>query len=308
MALTTYVMEGGVGKNIAFTSILNELAEKHGEPVQIWTPHFQVFSGNPLVKMVFDSMSIPIDDPRIAESDDIVFFEPYKSNFVKGDQHLIESFCELSGVPYTPAMRPVLYTDQLKPAARKWLKQNKITGQFIVIQFTGGQPPQNFMMNNAIQYQSSNEGRNYHPYLVNTVLALLREKYPNVPVVDCTLPNEPGYPGTIKCTEHWTVINEILKMSSGFIGVDSSVQHMCAASNVPGVVIWGNTRWTQFGWNHHKNMTFHQKKPFNDYVKADINDPRNIMVNPEEIVKVFSEEVFDKKIEANQVICASPTE
>jgi hypothetical protein len=32
------------------------------------------------------------------------------------------------------------------------------------------------------------------------------------------------------------------------------------------------------------------------------------MVNPEEIVKVFSEEVFDKKIEANQVICASPTE
>ena len=308
MSLTTYVMEGGVGKNVIFTSILNDLVEKHKEPVQILTPHYQVFSNNPLVKMVFDSMSIPIDDPRIAESDNIVFFEPYKSNFSKGDQHIVESFCELSGVAYLPTMRPVLYTDHFKIAAKKWLKQNKITDKFIVVQFTGGQPPQNYIMNNSIQYQSSNEGRNYHPYLANTVIAMLKQKYPNVPIVDCTLPNEPGYLGTIKCTEHWTVINEILKLSSGFIGVDSSIQHMCAASNVPGVVIWGNTRWTQFGWMHHKNLTFHQSKPFNDYFKADINDPRNIMVKPEDVVQVFSEEVFDKRVEPDQVMCAFKSE
>jgi len=302
MALNTYVLEGGVGKFVAFSAILNSLVEKTGEPVQIWGPHFQVFSGNPLVKLTFDAQTIQLDDPRITESQDIVYVEPYKNNFVKGDEHVIESFCAITGIDYDPLMQPVLYTDTAKPQARKWLKDNGIKGKYIVVQFTGGQAPMNYAP--GVNYTSSNPGRNYPPYFVNQTLEILRRELPDVAVIDATLPNEPQFPGTIKCAEHWTVINELLKTSAGFISIDSCLPHFSATTGKQGVVIWGNTRWTQFGWTHNKNLTFHQKTRYNDAFKMDINDPRNLLVDPAYVANVFLNDVFDKP-NAEEVACAS---
>ena len=71
MSLDTYVVEGGIGKCVMFTSLLPKLAERAGGPVQIVTPYIDVFRDNPLVKMCYDESSIPMDDPRILESDNI---------------------------------------------------------------------------------------------------------------------------------------------------------------------------------------------------------------------------------------------
>jgi len=298
----TYILEGGVGKFVAFSSILPALAEKNGGPVQIWGPHYQVFANNPHVKTSFDSATIFLEDPRIASSKNIVYVEPYKSNFMKGDQHLVESFCEIVGVDYDRSMRPVMYTEEVRPEAKKWLKDVGVTGKYIMIQFSGGQPTMNYAPN--VQYQSSNPGKNYSPYFVNYIIMRLQELYPDVAIIDATLPNEPAFPGTIKCDQHWSIINELLKNSSGFIAIDSCLQHFSAAAGIPGVVIWGNTRWTQFGWTHHKNMTFHSSERFNDPFKIDINDPRNIMVDPGEVLDVFVNDVFDKKVNDDEVLCA----
>lgn len=290
--LNTYVLEGGLGKHVAFTALLPKLVEKAGQPVQVWSPYVDVFAGNPNVAMAYDMGSIPIDDPRILASDNIIYVEPYKNNFAKGDQHLIESYCELLGVEYDVSMKPELFTDSAKPEAIKWLKANNIKGDFILVQFTGGQSTVGFDANNPY-VGGSNQLRNYPPYFAQGVVNTILEKHPNLTIIDCTLPNEPGLMGTVKCAEYWPVIVELAKKAKGFLGIDSAVQHFCAATATPGVVIWGNTRWTQFGWMHHQNLSFLMSKP-NDYIKIDIADPRNIMVDPGVVYQVLEEHVMNQ--------------
>ena len=184
MSLDTYVVEGGIGKCVMFTALLPKLAERAGGPVQIVTPYIDVFANNPLVKMVFDESTIPMDDPRILESDNIHYSEPYKSNFVKGDWHLVEAYCKLHGIEYDPGMRPQMYTNHIKEDAQKWLDDNNIK-KFIMVQFTGGQTPIGWSPDS--QYVSSNAGRNYHPFFAQGIVNALLEKFPDTTIVDTTI-------------------------------------------------------------------------------------------------------------------------
>lgn len=285
--LNTYIIEGGIGKCTAFTSLIPKLVEKAGQPIQIWTPYVNCFAGNPGVKMAFEQQTIPLNDPRILQSDNIHYCEPYKSNFVFGKEHIIESYCKLFDVPYDKDMKPVLYTDEYQEAIDKWLEENNITGQYMLVQFTGGQTPVGF--NEQNQYISSNPGRNYHPHLAQEVINKLKERYPSVTILDVTLPNEPSYLNTIKCPLPWPAIHQLLKSARGFICIDTCLNHFSACIEKKGVVIWGNTRWTQFGYDHNINLHYHMdNNQWNDMVFNE-NDPRNTMIDPEKVFRAYVE-------------------
>ena len=291
--LNTYVVEGGVGKCTAFTALIPELRKK--SEVQIYTPYIDCFAGNPDVKLALEQ-TLPIQDPRIMQSDNIYYCEPYKSNFQFGRQHIIESYCEHHGVNYNPSMKPKLYTEQHKDSVDKWLKDKEI-GKYILIQFSGGQPKWNYAEN--VQYQNINPNRNYQPFLAQQVINYLKEEYKDTTIIDCTLPNEPGYLNTIKCDLHWAQIHELLKGAAGFISIDSCLQHFSASTGTPGVVIWGSTRWTQFGYSHNKNLHFHMGNRWNESKFID-SDPRNNMVESKIVIDNF------KKLDKTKpVACAT---
>jgi len=291
--LNTYVVEGGVGKCTAFTALIPELRKK--SEVQIYTPYIDCFAGNPDVKLALEQ-TLPIQDPRIMQSDNIYYCEPYKSNFQFGKQHIIESYCEHHGVKYSPSMRPKLYTEQHKESVDKWLKDKEI-GKYILIQFSGGQPKWNYA--DGAQYQNINPNRNYQPFLAQQVINYLKEEYKDTTIIDCTLPNEPGYLNTIKCDLHWAQIHELLKNAEGFVSIDSCLQHFSASVEKAGVVIWGSTRWTQFGYSHNKNLHFHMGNRWNESKFID-SDPRNNMVEPKIVIDNF------KKLGKNvNVACAT---
>jgi len=291
--LNTYVVEGGVGKCTAFTALIPELRKK--SEVQIYTPYIDCFAGNPDVKLALEQ-TLPIQDPRIMQSDNIYYCEPYKSNFQFGKQHIIESYCEHHGVKYSPSMRPKLYTEQHKESVDKWLKDKEI-GKYILIQFSGGQPKWNYA--DGAQYQNINPNRNYQPFLAQQVINYLKEEYKDTTIIDCTLPNEPGYLNTIKCDLHWAQIHELLKNAEGFVSIDSCLQHFSASVEKAGVVIWGSTRWTQFGYSHNKNLHFHMGNRWNESKFID-SDPRNNMVEPKIVIDNF------KKLGKNKhVACAT---
>ena len=291
--LNTYVVEGGVGKCTAFTALLPKLKKK--SEVQIYTPYIDCFAGNPDVKLALEQ-TIPLQDPRIMASDNIFYCEPYKSNFQFGKQHIIESYCEHHGVEYDKSMRPKLYTEQHKESTDKWLKDNKID-KYILIQFSGGQPRAGFDVNN--QYQNINPNRNYQPFLAQQVVNMLLEEYKDTTIINCVLPNEPHYQGTIRCDLHWAQIHELLKGAEGFVSIDSCLQHFSASTGTPGVVIWGSTRWTQFGYSHNKNLQFHMEDKW-DETKFIDSDPRNNMVEPKLIIDEYKK--LDK---TKQVACAT---
>jgi ADP-heptose:LPS heptosyltransferase len=291
--LNTYVVEGGVGKCTAFTALIPELRKK--SEVQIYTPYIDCFAGNPDVKLALEQ-TLPLQDPRIMQSDNIYYCEPYKSNFQFGKQHIIESYCEHHGVKYSPSMRPKLYTEQHKESVDKWLKDKEIS-KYILIQFSGGQPRAGFNFSN--QYTNINPNRNYQPFLAQQVINYLKEEYKDTTIIDCTLPNEPGYLNTIKCDLHWAQIHELLKNAEGFVSIDSCLQHFSASVEKAGVVIWGSTRWTQFGYSHNKNLHFHMGNRWNESKFID-SDPRNNMVEPKLVIDEYKK--LDKK---KPVACAT---
>ena len=113
------------------------------------------------------------------------------------------------------------------------------------------------------------------------------------------MPNEPHYQGTIRCDLHWAQIHEMLKGAEGFISIDSCLQHFSASAEKHGVVIWGSTRWTQFGYSHNKNLQFHMKDKWNETKFID-SDPRNNMVEPKLVIDEY------KKLDKNKpVACAT---
>tara|TARA_R100000995_G_scaffold55708_1_gene27423 strand:- start:2842 stop:3720 length:879 start_codon:yes stop_codon:yes gene_type:complete len=291
--MNTYIVEGGIGKCVAFSALLPELRKK--SEVQIYTPYIDCFANNPNVKMAYES-TIPLQDPRIMASDNIYYCEPYKSNFQFGKQHIIESYCEHHGVKYNSSMRPKLYTDQHKESVDKWLKDNEI-GKYIMIQFSGGQPKWNYGDN--VQYQNINPNRNYQPFLAQQVVNMLLEEYKDTTIINCVLPNEPHYRGTIRCDLHFSQIHEMLKGAEGFVSIDSCLQHFSASAEKHGVVIWGSTRWTQFGYSHNKNLHFHMGKKWDESKFID-SDPRNNMVDCKIIVDQY------KKLDRSKnVACAT---
>lgn len=281
--LNTYIIEGGIGKCTAFTALIPKLAKKAGQGIQIYTPYIDCFAFNPDVLMAYEQ-SLPLSDPRIMASDNLFYCEPYKSNFMFGKQHLIESYCEHFNVEYDSAMSPKLYTSHLKPRAEKWLKENNITSEYMLIQFSGGQTPVGWSANNI--YASHNPGRNYPHYLAQKVVSQLKEIFPEVAIIDATLPNEPGYDGAVKCTEHWAVIHELLKKAKSFISIDSCLNHFSISTKTRGVVIWGSTRWTQYGYAQNTNLQYFMTQDW-DESKFDAEDPRNILVDPSAVVEAY---------------------
>jgi hypothetical protein len=291
--MNTYIVEGGIGKCVAFSALLPELRKK--SEVQIYTPYIDCFANNKNVKMVYES-TIPLQDPRIMASNNIYYCEPYKSNFQFGKQHIIESYCEHHGVKYNSSMRPKLYTDHHKESVDKWLKDNEIE-KYILVQFSGGQAKWNYGDN--VQYQNINPNRNYQPFLAQQVINMLLEEYKDTTIINCVLPNEPHYQGTIRCDLHFAQIHEMLKGAEGFVSIDSCLQHFSASAEKHGVVIWGSTRWTQFGYSHNKNLQFHMGKKW-DEAKFIDSDPRNNMVDCKIIVDQYKK--LDK---SKQVACAT---
>jgi hypothetical protein len=229
-------------------------------------------------------------------SDNIFYSEPYKSNFQFGKQHIIESYCEHHGVEYTPSMVPKIYTTHHKDSVKEWLTKNEI-GKYIMVQFSGGQPQAGFNASN--QYTNINPNRNYQPYLAQQVVNMLREEYKDTTIINCVLPNEPHYNDTIRCDLHWTQLHEMLKDAEGFVAIDSCLQHFSPSANKAGVVVWGSTRWTQFGYEHNKNLQFHMGNEWNE-AKYNDSDPRNNMVEPKLILDSY------KKLDTTKpVACAT---
>jgi hypothetical protein len=291
--LNTYVVEGGVGKCTAFSALIPKLKEK--SEIQIYTPYIGCFASNPDVKLVLEQ-TLPLQDARIMASDNIFYCEPYKSNFQFGKQHIIESYCEHHGVEYDKSMLPKLYTTHHKDSVKEWLTKNEI-GKYIMIQFSGGQPQMGFNASN--QYTNINPNRNYQPYLAQQVVNMLREEYKDTTIINCVLPNEPHYNDTIRCDLHWTQLHEMLKGSEGFVAIDSCLQHFSPSANKHGVVIWGSTRWIQFGYSHNKNLQFHMEDKWNETKFID-SDPRNNMVEPKLVIDEYKK--LDK---TKQVACAT---
>lgn len=286
--VNTYIVEGGLGKCVSFSAVIDSLVKKDNDKIQIYTPYHEIFANNPKVKLVFDANTINIQDERILSSSNIINCEPYKTNFLKGEEHIIERYCKILGIKYDVEMRPKLFTEYVKQQADKLLEDNQIYGKYMIVQFSGGQSLINKITNSV--YNNSDPGRNYPFWLAQSLINKLKQDNPDRTILHFGFSNEPRYDNVTMLETAVPIWHEIAKKSEGFIGIDSCLNHLSSSAEMNGVVIWGSTRFNQFGYSNNVNINYYFQDNWEEN-KFNALDPRNIMVDPDTIMELYKEKI-----------------
>jgi hypothetical protein len=251
--LNIYIIEGGIGKNISFTALIEPLYKKLGEKIIVISAYPEVFFNNPFVhrSLTFNTPNVYEDIIQNKENK-VINFEPYWDNeFIKGSNHIIDIWArEFELTEYTKEPKIYLTKDQ-KDFAKEFKKKN---GDFILVQFTGGQSPYSYDPKKP--FKNNGQVKDYENAKAQEIVDYINVNFPHIKVVDYSLKNEgAGLRGAMGLDLPYSVYGALLAESSGIIGIDSSLQHMAAAVGRSGIVLWGATGPHQFGYEIHNNLS-----------------------------------------------------
>ncbi len=282
VATTTYIVEGGLGKHIMFSAMINALAKKSKAGViNICSAYPDVFAWNDKVQASFN-----LDmqrSPQFKElTKELVYREPYKSNFqVDGDGHLLKYWAKELGIKWDPEWTPTNINVQDEAILSRVNGLREELGDFIVVQFTGGQAPIGFNPDSEYQNNHMQLQRNYPYAFAETLVNKIKAEWPGLNVVDFSLPNEhPGYSQAGRIELPYVGYSELVKHAKAVIGIDSSLLHMASAAGTKGIGIWGGCPAWQFGWPNMVELTNFD----GDRKRFDPNDPWSVSVGSGEVV------------------------
>jgi hypothetical protein len=288
---------GGVGKHIAFTSLLPLLKNKY-EKIYVSTAYPDLYYGNPYINEI---------NPRIdksfykniilKDSTKIVMTDPYDYEpFIKKEIHLLQAWANLCDIKIDNPMnlKTELYmnenekftVDKVVNEIREMTKD-----KFIMIQLNGGQSPHNFEQQGREEFSFFNEGSKRHypfDYYVELVKKL-KDKYPDHTILRYGLMNEPipyeigKMVATMQPAVHYKNYYWLSKYAEHIICIDSSLQ-LITSGVKSSIVIWGDTKPEHFGYSIHKNLveknedTMSYCRPFGEF-NQDVKFP-----NPDKVI------------------------
>ncbi|MGH1460647.1 MAG: hypothetical protein ACRBB6_01300 [Neptuniibacter sp.] len=259
-----YTIKGGIGKCVAFTALIEQLAKKDGKKIVVGAGYPGVFNAHPNVAGTLKGITEQAITPVADQFDNIVWREPYVSNYCKGNSHILDEWAKLYGMKPLKGggynSRPDLVVPEGFQKQSEELK-SRIEKPFFIVQWTGGQPPNNF--NNKKKYPDNylTKGRNVRNY--QEIMLALAEEYPDHQFLIFALPNEPiEVPASLKsrvlrAKAGVLAFADLLRSADSFIALDSCLQHFGAARQIDkkGVVLWGQTtRPERIGYSCHTNL------------------------------------------------------
>lgn len=259
-----YTIKGGIGKCVAFTALIRKLAARDGKKIAVACGFPGVFSRNPNVGATLASIT-PEAIGQVADKfEDIIFREPYISNYIKGDRHILDEWAKLYDLaPFEHGgfnARPDLELRDVFIKQADELKE-KLKRKFLIVQWTGGQPPNNLKRGGKYPDNYLTKGRNVKNY--QDIMVALAKAYPQHVFLLYALPNEPvEMPERIRGRVARAKLPSLtyaaaLQHADGFVALDSSLQHFAAAEQIDqkGVVLWGQkTTPEKIGYAFHTNL------------------------------------------------------
>ena len=270
-----HILEGGVGKHLQFTSMLDDLTAD--KKINIMSPWPEIFKHDSRVAHSCVLHIPPLHDHThtfFKNYWNVYCHEPYRSNYLKGDCHIVDYWRQMYELPDVDDKRPNFQVNQQR---EKILERDILKlGKFILVQFTGGQAVKT---NN---YDTENAGKNYNQG--QEVVNLLREQLPNINIIVFGHDNEQepllntmafnNFGGNPKFVDKVDFMI-LAKYCVSFITIDSALQHMCSNKpfNKKGVVLWGTSKPEMFGYNQNINL-------ISDY-------PYCVEIDPKTIVDTF---------------------
>jgi hypothetical protein len=269
-------VEGGLGKNIMFTSLLRKLKDKYLDGVHLTTSYPPVFMNNDLVTSLNQFEKLNYKEIKEDPETFICFEEPYSDkSFLKKESHLIDIWSRLldlenleNGMDSSPEL---FFSEEDKKQFE--ILYNTIRFQindnpFILIQLTGGQSPISYDQgggNSIYNYSREDLQRAYPMHLTVKLIKELKKAFPRHVLMRYGLPNE-IVPFDVKDYIYsppdmgYKYFSLLAERAYKVITIDSSLQHLAAAVKVPSYVIWGETSPKIFGYSIHANIIENQKE------------------------------------------------
>jgi hypothetical protein len=255
-------VEGGLGKNVASTAVIKNIAEKYKDRKLIVMASFpEVFLNNPYVHRVYRLGMTPYFwDDYISGQDTIILRrEPYfETSHIMQKTPLHETWHKMYELPYNKEKDlPELYMNMIQNEMPiTWNRQRPI-----LLLHTNGGP----LMDGAPIYAWS---RDMPRYVAESIVQQFGQQYhiiqivkhasqaiqsPMVEVVDRTMSNFELF--------------SLVRASAKRVLIDSCLQHAAAAYKLPSTVLWIGTHPEMFGYTMHTNIV--AKEPIGNVKKID---------------------------------------
>ena len=253
--MNVYIIEGGIGKHVFFTSMIKKLAEKSARgKIIVMSSYPDIFENNPLVLRSLSRNTPYVYEDLILNKDNQIYFaDPYfDSGVIQNKTHVIESWSTKLNIEYNKEDTPKIYPmPNLQNDARKFKKEN---GKFIIVQFQCGQSPLEQDFKEPYKYQGFERSIPFD--VAQKIIDGIKENYPDLTIVNFTLPNEySSLKNCIRLDAPYLFYHALLEEAETFIGINSCLMHFAGALNKTGIVLWGGTSPKVWGYDFHINLS-----------------------------------------------------
>lgn len=241
-------IEGGIGKHIAATGVINAYKKQNPEEeIIVVCAWVEIFIHNPNISKVFAIGNTPYFYRDYIHDKDCKIFaqEPYKqTSHITKSKPLIDTWCDLIGIDPVSS-EPTLHLTQKEMEVSRQLFTRGDKPVLLFQPFGGaGQHSQ------PAKYSWS---RDIHPSVAQKLVDILSHKFDIIHV----------------CYDHHPILNNCLRLDqqiskNALFGlllladkrllIDSSLQHAAKALNLPSVVQWIVTDPDVFGYDLHTNL------------------------------------------------------
>lgn len=257
-----YVVDGGIGKNICFTSCLNDLGK-----INVMATWPKIFKNHPSVNFCYSYDISPWGDKTefLNKFDEVYILEGYNSFFYKNKVHLITNFKRQLNINSEETINEIYFTEKENQEIQPLLQQLQ---DFVMVQFMGSDEAAtetDFIGSRGI---TKDDGQK----IIDILNFDLKLNVLNV------FSKKDHFKNTCKIDVFLDYMNyaHLLKYAKGFIGIDSCLNHMSANRfcNTRGVVLWND---------ENVNERFSYEKNIN----LISNTPRVMRFNTNEIIDHF---------------------
>jgi len=253
-------IEGGLGKNVAATSLIETLHGRYPDrKIIIVASYPDVFVNHKLIYRVYSVGNTPyFYDDYIRDKDTLVFRHEayYESNHISKRKHIIESWCKLMDLEYKNQSPVINFNLVQQRSAQKWIRENPI----LLIQTNGGP------MNSENAYSWTRD----IPFDISLKIA---DKFRSTHhIIQVCKPTSRQIPGAEIISDPLSPLDLflLLALSEKRVLIDSCLQHAATALNLKSTVLWIGTSPVNFGYPFHKNIIANppetQPKLINSYL------------------------------------------
>lgn len=283
-------IEGGLGKNIAATSLISSIKKKYEDRKLIIVASYpEIFLNFPDIERVYPVGNTPyFYQDYIEDKDTLVFrHEGYFQNgHIKKEQHLIKSWCELLDIEYENQTPVLLLNLVQQRTTMHWHREKPI----MVIQTNGGPLSDN---------RTYSWTRDMPPAVASLIVNEYSKNYHIIQICRNESEAIPGVEAIYQQLSNFELIT-VLAASQKRVLIDSSLQHAAAALNLPSTVLWIGTSPEVFGYEIHSNIKAnppkYKPKLINSYLFDYSFDGEAIQCPYDNVLEMFDLEKLNESI------------